>query len=768
MEQETVHWMEKPFCSRCQGVLRYLPNVLLRHDLLTDDIQQKWPTDSGSSVSCPEPWGFCLILGLSTQLWAENLLCSFCIFLRDAFASASADNNAHVPPSSEIVVLRAENSLRISARRRPGEQSWTTWTKKLKIEFFDPAWFTELPRAGSLVYSIHLARNGGFRNPRMSLVVLRLSTLAQSPDAGFLNYIQNGTFPELCYGSARQIPRSCNPALFARWLSECESGHGARCERGELNNTEGLRLLDVDTMRLMRFPKGSMVRYVALSYVWGTQEFECLRKENLDEALRTGFIADSYFHPAVQDAIQVVRGMRERYLWVDSLCIVQDCAADKSAQIELMASVYGNALLTLVAAGNDSSNLGLPGVNTHGLRNENRVFVQGKVCLVEARESDHFGHWETDNLWSTRAWTFQEYLLSSRRLIFSHDQVRWLCQCAEWHEGCYLESSEYMWVDEKLTWRQPLTTVSLSQLRSAQFGIYQLAFRTMISCYSARQLRYAEDRLSALKGVLKLLASGQWPKQYYWALTAQDFENEICWGHRIFEGGEYTLLTDCFPSWSWLSYPNPISILGSSESRSPRYESLVKCFRFDQRQGMIISCRPISSKVVIIADSTAWYPVFVRPEHFTNYHQLHHTVTDQYIAFWGNVAQLKINWNAGNGRAEIVVPGEEHGMRGLITNGDESELPSETKRLIAEDNEFIGQNNVDEWSSTPDKARETYDFVAIGATTRLEHKSYLSNPQYELLLLEWKGCIAYRAGHASVRKNDWDLVQVTRQLIVMG
>ncbi len=57
----------------------------------------------------------------------------------------------------------------------------------------------------------------------------------------------------------------------------------------------------------------------------------------------------------VQDAVNLVRLLGLRYLWVDSICIVQDSQADMQDQFPKMGQIYGNALLTIVAADGDDA-----------------------------------------------------------------------------------------------------------------------------------------------------------------------------------------------------------------------------------------------------------------------------------------------------------------------------------------------------------------------------------------------------------------------------
>ena len=53
--------------------------------------------------------------------------------------------------------------------------------------------------------------------------------------------------------------------------------------------------------------------------------------------------------PSIQDAIFVTRGLGIQYLWVDSLCILQDSAADKATEIGKMRSIFRNSTVTVGA-----------------------------------------------------------------------------------------------------------------------------------------------------------------------------------------------------------------------------------------------------------------------------------------------------------------------------------------------------------------------------------------------------------------------------------
>lgn len=75
-------------------------------------------------------------------------------------------------------------------------------------------------------------------------------------------------------------------------------------------------------------------RYFTLRHVWGTKNYLRLEKASLEEASSQDFSFGANFHPSVSDTITLMNGMKETYLWVDSLCIVQDSDSNMRAQID--------------------------------------------------------------------------------------------------------------------------------------------------------------------------------------------------------------------------------------------------------------------------------------------------------------------------------------------------------------------------------------------------------------------------------------------------
>lgn len=93
----------------------------------------------------------------------------------------------------------------------------------------------------------------------------------------------------------------------------------------------------------------------------------------------------------------------ERYLLVDSLCIVQDSLSIKQDTINQMDLVYQNAFLTIAAASGRDANVGLPGVrsNTRAVTQEHAMIAPGLELIVP-----HSLKALERTVWATRAWTY--------------------------------------------------------------------------------------------------------------------------------------------------------------------------------------------------------------------------------------------------------------------------------------------------------------------------------------------------------------------------
>jgi hypothetical protein len=144
------------------------------------------------------------------------------------------------------------------------------------------------------------------------------------------------------------------------WLDRCTRTHGADydgpdTEQSGTSDIPGLMLIDVQNQCLVNAPE--RCRYMALSYVWGKHKFIHTTKENLDLLRTAGSLADPSrdIPTTIVDAMDLVSLISEQYLWVDSLCTVQNDSSQKDEMVSSMDLVYRGALATIIAATSDWS-----------------------------------------------------------------------------------------------------------------------------------------------------------------------------------------------------------------------------------------------------------------------------------------------------------------------------------------------------------------------------------------------------------------------------
>lgn len=179
-------------------------------------------------------------------------------------------------------------------------------------------------------------------------------------------------------------------------------------------------------------------RYAALSHCWGAvgkDVYSRLLKTNR-HAFETRILVER-LPKMFQDAITATRGLEIRYLWIDSLCIIQDDDDDWAAESKTMEDVYSLAHVTLAASSAPSSLVGFierPDRAFAVVPNPNAEDGDGggdgdgsRSLLYVAEAIDNFQTHVEDAELNTRAWVLQERALSRRTIHFTSTQVYWEC-----------------------------------------------------------------------------------------------------------------------------------------------------------------------------------------------------------------------------------------------------------------------------------------------------------------------------------------------------
>lgn len=174
----------------------------------------------------------------------------------------------------------------------------------------------------------------------------------------------------------------------------------------------GLRAIDVYDMCIVDLPLER--DYVALSYCWGKVQMLTLSKEN-QEALRSpsSLISSSHVPQTIRDAIVLVRKVGLRYLWVDSLCVIQDDPQDMANQLQQMGEVYTHSYFTIFAISGHDVEYGLPGVRW-GSRNLTQVTRKiGDLTVANCLPWMEEDELVQSGSWGSRAWVSGSYPTNS-------------------------------------------------------------------------------------------------------------------------------------------------------------------------------------------------------------------------------------------------------------------------------------------------------------------------------------------------------------------
>ena len=162
---------------------------------------------------------------------------------------------------------------------------------------------------------------------------------------------------------------------------------------------------------------------------------------------------------------------------------------------------------------------------------------------------------------STRGWTWQENVLSTRIVHFTKTEIIWECRSEQKFEnGAAIRTS----------------TGLAYRFASAKENIEHY-WKTLVTDYSKRDLTYESDRLPAISGAASELKSLIFNGQYMAGVWKQWIFSDLLWKTSWGEENRYPPMTrglEEMPSWSWASIVGQVfyefQACEQSEKRTPR------------------------------------------------------------------------------------------------------------------------------------------------------------------------------------------------------
>lgn len=237
--------------------------------------------------------------------------------------------------------------------------------------------------------------------------------------------------------------------------------------------------------------KGARGQYCALSHCWGPPEKRPLRTVRANLPRHLDEVPFAQLPKTFREAVLFTWRLGIRYLWIDSLCIVQDDKDDWAREAKVMGALYQNAILVIAAAGSSDSTGGLMVSDRSELRQIQAPFLSGSGSTAELEEEEEEAAQDEKSTFflSTvprgelmpdtsvlreRAWVYQEWYLA-RRVFFSMPGG-FIWSCAEHN------------LDE-LGVHIP-------------FELYEAhGWFHLLQGYTSKKITFASDRLEALRGI---------------------------------------------------------------------------------------------------------------------------------------------------------------------------------------------------------------------------------------------------------------------------
>ncbi|KAJ4347160.1 uncharacterized protein N0V89_011098 [Didymosphaeria variabile] len=349
--------------------------------------------------------------------------------------------------------------------------------------------------------------------------------------------------------------------LITTWMQDCIHSH-PRCVRTTSEPKLPTRVLDLsgESIRLV-ITQDQQDRYAALSHCWGPNPPLMTKTHNIDSH-RMG-ISFGALPKTFQHAVQIVRRIGLRYLWIDSLCIIQDDKSDWEREAIQMGSVYEGAHVTIAATGSSNAYDGcfIPRPKLTDPVPFNIAYQGTSVDAYAALRPESASADLQSNPLADRAWITQEWLLSRRIIHFARGDLRWICRTkSETETGeAFVDTSGTNRIhraldtkdqkDDSAPGGDPHSKRLESTNAQAEWDFLD-EWLDVASSYCRRKLTYQSDKPIALQGIIDVI-SRQTVLTCFHGLWDFSIHRQLFWfaSHTLTRPPTLAHI----PSWSWLS-----------------------------------------------------------------------------------------------------------------------------------------------------------------------------------------------------------------------
>lgn len=363
----------------------------------------------------------------------------------------------------------------------------------------------------------------------------------------------------------RDVPRQASdPACFHQlklWLDVCDRQHcgsyGQRPSPPAGIDARPARLLHVETdsnnavvkVKLVETPLQTHLCYTTLSYCWGDAKFVTLTKETYRSHYHDGILVNN-LPRTYRDAIRVTHSIGVYYIWIDSLCIVQEDKNDWETEAAKMAAIYEGSYLTIAAGSASNPHAGF--LNDRLIQGRFLttldVWSPGASSKINIHIREMIEHSDDTRLhpMMRRAWCLQELALSKRVILYNANELAWKCRRMS---SC--ECGELNYGDR----HPPIIVEERRETEGQELRKFGQKWLETAEKYSAMQLTEESDILPAIGGLASRMHYNKLGR-YLAGLWEADIIHGLLWGLR----DESMRRPSAYqaPSWSWASVIGPV------------------------------------------------------------------------------------------------------------------------------------------------------------------------------------------------------------------
>jgi hypothetical protein len=297
--------------------------------------------------------------------------------------------------------------------------------------------------------------------------------------------------------------------------------------------------------------------YMTLTYKWttGTTAAALTTSSNISARLIT--LSASTLPLLFSHAIEAAHKLHVPYLWIDSLCILQDSKEDFATEAAMMSTTYRNSYCTISAGLDDTDTFGL--FRQRDVHNDAVEFelrdAQSKTRRVRAVKQQEW--WTTmfgKGPLQQRGWCLQERELYPRVLHFTPTQILWECRCLKASQG--LPKTSITLEGEQARMLDLIPTLSVLEIHKQ--------WHYTVAAYTARHLTEYTDTFPALSGLAKIvyqfLDQGKREEEYLASIWCSNLRRSLAWHTTNVQRREPVRHPGYIaPSWSWASVNGTIT-----------------------------------------------------------------------------------------------------------------------------------------------------------------------------------------------------------------